>query len=89
LLLVADSTPTLLVAQVGLVGMIGVYGLIAYAAWRDRRTRPVYAFLVAASLTINLPEAFPLNVLLGLLLARSLAGEFIDEAALPPAAPPV
>ncbi len=71
-LFVADSTPTLLLAQVGLVGMVLVYGLIALAAVRDPEARPLYALFALASLVLNLPEAFPMNVVLGLLIARSL-----------------
>jgi len=71
-LFVADSTPTLLLAQTGLVGLVLVYGLIATAACRDIQARPLYVLLVLASLALNLPEAFPMSVILGLLLARSL-----------------
>src|SRR5438876_243897 len=36
------------------------------------QARPLYVLLVLASLALNLPEAFPMSVILGLLLARSL-----------------
>jgi hypothetical protein len=71
-LFVADSTPTLLLAQTGVLGLVAIYGLIATAAYRDAQARPLYAVLVFASLALNLPEAFPMSVILGLLLARSL-----------------
>jgi hypothetical protein len=67
----ADSTVTMLFVQLGLVGVIAFCGLLAWA-WRvDPGARPFYLVAAIASLTINLPEAFPLNVLLGLALARS------------------
>jgi hypothetical protein len=61
----------MLFVQLGLVGVLAFYGLLAWA-WRvDGGARPFYLVAAIASLTINLPEAFPLNVLLGLALARS------------------
>ena len=67
----ADSTVTMLLVQVGVLGVLAFYALLAWA-WRvDPPARPFYLVAAIASLTINLPEAFPLNVLLGLALARS------------------
>jgi len=87
-LFVADSTPTLLLAQTGLVGLVLVYGLIATAAYRDVQARPLYVLLVLASLALNLPEAFPMSVILGLLLARSLGPAApTGEAGLPVVGP--
>jgi hypothetical protein len=67
-----DSTPMALLHQVGIVGLMLFYLLIGYAARKDPPLRLPYLVLVIASMTINLTEFFPLNVILGLLLARSL-----------------
>jgi len=66
-----DSTITLMFAQLGWTGVLAFYLMIAWAMYRDRRMRSVYAVIVLCSLTINFIEVFPANFLLGLLLARS------------------
>ncbi|WP_040881877.1 hypothetical protein [Mariprofundus ferrooxydans] len=71
-LFTADSTPLALLAQVGIVGVIAFYLLLAYAAWRDAKAAPLYLAISIASLTTIVTELFPVNVILGLLLARSL-----------------
>ncbi len=67
----SDSTVHSLIGQIGLVGGAGFYALLAWAAWRDARARPLYAVIALASLAINIVELFPVNLLLGLLLAHS------------------
>jgi hypothetical protein len=66
---IADSTLTLLVEETGVVGL-GLYvTLLAWASWRDRPLRVFYAVVAISSLTINVPEVFPVNLMLGLALA--------------------
>jgi hypothetical protein len=67
-----DSTPMALLQQAGIIGLMLFYLLIGYAAWKDSPLRLPYLVLVMVSMTINLTEFFPMNVILGLLLARSL-----------------
>jgi hypothetical protein len=67
----ADSTITALLVQVGLVGVLAFYAMLAWAFRIDSAMRPFYLVAAVASLTISLPETFPLNLLLGLALARS------------------
>lgn len=73
----ADSTPMALLQEAGLIGLLAFYFLLAYAAWKDRTATVLYFIIALASLTINVMEFFPLNVLFGILLARSfsLSGE--------------
>lgn len=67
----ADSTVTMLLAQLGVVGVLAFYAMLAWAYRVDPAARPFYLIVAIASLTINVPETFPLNFLLGLALARS------------------
>ena len=67
----ADSTVTMLVAQVGIVGCLLFYAMLFSAGWRDAKSRAIYLVIGLASLTINIPEVYPINVLLGMLLAHS------------------
>jgi len=69
---IADATPMALIAQLGFVGLLSFYLLLAYAAARDPQALPFYLVAGIASLTTNLPELFPINMVLGMLLARSL-----------------
>ncbi len=69
----SNSTAQCLVSQIGVVGCVGFYALLAHGAWSDTRARPVYVVIGIASLTTNVIEFFPVNVLLGLLLAHSAA----------------
>jgi hypothetical protein len=68
----ADSTVTWLFMQLGLVGLAAFYAMLLWAFAKDRDARPFYLVVAVASLTINIPETFPLNFLLGLALARSI-----------------
>lgn len=68
---IADATPMALIAQVGISGLIAFYILLVYAAKRDPQAAPVYLLASVASLTTNVTELFPVNMLLGVLLAHS------------------
>lgn len=68
-----DSTIAALVWQIGLLGAALFYGLVGWAFWRDRATRLFYFMIVLTSLTQNVTELFPVNFLLGLALAHSVA----------------
>jgi len=68
----SDGMPVLLLLQGGLLSLAGFYGLLLWAWCRDPAARP---FLLAAglgSLTLNITELFPLNLLLALSLHHSL-----------------
>jgi hypothetical protein len=68
----SDSMLVLLLLQSGLVGLAAFYGLLLWA-WRcDPHARPFLLCLGLASLTLNITELFPLNLLLGLSLAGLL-----------------
>lgn len=70
---VADSTPLMLISQVGFIGLFLVYGLLFLAVRNDPQSRIFYVSIILASLTVNISELFPVNFILGLLLARSLS----------------
>ena len=70
---VADSTPLMLISQVGFIGLFLVYGLLFLAVRNDTQSRIFYVSIILASLTVNITELFPVNFILGLLLARSLS----------------
>jgi len=79
---IADSTPMALIAQIGLLGVVTFYLLLAYAARKDPVAAPFYLVVTVASLTTNLTELFPINIVLGIVLAHSLfiaEKERIDE----------
>ncbi len=62
----------MMLPQIGLVGTVLFYALLIRIARRDRRYRVVHVVLLLASVTNNLGEFFPVNFLLGLLIARAL-----------------
>lgn len=68
----ADSTALMMLPQIGLIGAVLFYALLIRIACRDRRYRVVHIVLLLASVTNNLGEFFPVNFLLGLLIARAL-----------------
>jgi hypothetical protein len=70
----SDSTLIALFIQTGLLGVATFYGLLAYAAARDPAARPFYLVVALCSLMHTLIELFPVNMLLGLVLARMLGG---------------
>jgi hypothetical protein len=74
----ADSTVIVLLTQLGILGIVAFYWLLGWAFWRDPIARPTYAVIALASLTINITEVFPVNFLLGLALAHSLAHSGLD-----------
>jgi hypothetical protein len=71
--LAADSMVTVLLLQLGLIGVILFYSILVWAYLRDAQARPVYLVVAISSLTININEVFPVNFLLGLVLARTLS----------------
>ncbi|MBT3879722.1 MAG: hypothetical protein HON76_14335 [Candidatus Scalindua sp.] len=81
---VADSTPLMLISQIGFVGLFMVYGLLFLAIRNDPQTRIFYFSFILASLTVNITELFPINFILGLLLARSFSivksNDYTDRA---------
>lgn len=70
---VADSTPLMLIAQVGLIGLFMIYGILFLAVRNDPQSRIFYVSIILASITVNITELFPVNFILGLLLARSFS----------------
>lgn len=72
---IADSTPLTLLVQIGVVGTCLFYGLLVAAAFRDRQLFPVYLILGAGSLTLNICELYPANLLMGFALAHSLMAD--------------
>ncbi len=69
---IADSMPLSVGLQLGWLGIFLLYLLLLRAAWRDRQAWGVYGVIFLASLTMNIQELFPVNFILGLLLARNL-----------------
>jgi len=67
-----DSTVTSLIVQIGILGTLLFYGSLLWAALHDPGARMFYVIIVLCSLTLNIPEVFPVNLLLGIVLARSL-----------------
>ncbi|MGQ0801660.1 MAG: hypothetical protein ACT4NL_16300 [Pseudomarimonas sp.] len=72
---VGDSMPAALFWQVGGVGVVLCYGLMLLAIWRSPQSRPVGIAMLVSSITLNLPEHFPLNLVLGLWLANAARAE--------------
>ncbi len=69
----AESMLTSMLTQLGLVGTLLFYGALAWAAARDHQARMFYAIVATCSLTLQITELFPVNFLLGLTLAHSVA----------------
>lgn len=78
---VGDSTPAALFWQVGLLGVALAYALFALALRADARTRPVGIALLICSLSVNITELFPVNLLLGFWLANAMRARGSDAAA--------
>ncbi len=68
-----DSTPLLLMIQVGFVGLLLFYGLLIKAMIHHKELRLMYLTIILCSLTINIIEIFPLNILVGLMLAGGIS----------------
>ena len=73
-LIPTDSTPLILILQTGLIGCLIFYGLIINAMCKDKDLWPAYLVFILCSFTTNLTEIFPLNILLGLMLAKTYNG---------------
>jgi hypothetical protein len=69
---ISDSTPLTLTAQLGLTGCILFYGILLLAGLRDRQNTGLFVVIGVASLTVSVTELYPVNLILGLGLARSL-----------------
>jgi hypothetical protein len=67
----ADSTITWLVVQLGWAGVLAFYLMLGWAFAMDAQARLFYITVALASLTMSIPELFPMNFLLGLALAHS------------------
>jgi hypothetical protein len=60
-----------MVIQIGLAGTLLFYAMLVWAALRDTLAWPFYCIVAVCTLTINVTELFPVNVLLALTLAHS------------------
>jgi hypothetical protein len=67
-----DSALTGLLIQVGVLGTVMFYAMLLWAGLRDPPARSFYWVVALCSLTINVTELFPVNVLLGIALACSI-----------------
>ena len=67
-----DSTPLLLIIQTGIIGCVLFYGLLVLALIKDKRMSSTYLTFILCSMSINIIEVFPLNIVLALLLSTSL-----------------
>lgn len=68
-----DSSLSLLLAQTGILGVAAYFTLLGLLFVRDARQRPFYLAVALSSLTTNLIEVFPLNLMLALSIASSLS----------------
>jgi hypothetical protein len=76
-----DSALTSLVIQIGLLGSVLFYAALFWAARRDPPARPFYCVVALCTLTINVGELFPVNVLMGIALAHSASQPWRSETA--------
>ena len=72
-----DSTPLTLLIQIGLIGFLAFYWIIFKAMIYDKDFRSIYLLVLLSSFSINILEIFPFNVILGLMIAKSLAAKQI------------
>lgn len=77
----SDGMPVLLLLQSGLIGFAAFYGLMLWAWLNDREARPFLLAVGLGSLTLNVVELFPLNLLLALSLHHSLINAGLEPAA--------
>jgi len=68
----ADSTITSLYAQIGVLGVLLFYAILYKAAHMDCSLRSFYLVLAISSITMNIMELFPVNLLFALAVAGSL-----------------
>ncbi|MGK2859767.1 MAG: hypothetical protein ACSLFQ_21425 [Thermoanaerobaculia bacterium] len=71
----ADSMPAMLLMGTGLLGLASFYALLVWAAIRDVAFRPFWIAVLLCTLTMKLPEIFPLSLFLASALARVFAGD--------------
>ena len=76
---VGDSMPATLFWQVGLVGLVLAYAACGVALQLNPSAQPIGVALVTASLAVNITELFPVNVILGLWLARAARGPDVPD----------
>jgi hypothetical protein len=62
----------LLLVQGGILAVAAFYGLLLRAMVQDRNSRPFLLSVLLCSLTLNVTELFPIDLLLALALCRSL-----------------
>jgi len=67
-----DSMVVLLLVQGGVLAVAAFYGLLGRGLMMDRRARPFLLSVLLCSLTLNVTELFPIDLLLALALCRSL-----------------
>jgi hypothetical protein len=68
----SDSMVVLLLVQGGILAVAAFYGLLLRAMVQDRNSRPFLLSVLLCSLTLNVTELFPIDLLLALALCRSL-----------------
>ena len=76
---VGDSMPAALFWQVGVVGLVLAYAACGVALQMNPSAQPIGFALVTASLAVNITELFPVNVILGLWLARAARGPDVPD----------
>ena len=62
----------LLLVQGGILAVAAFYGLLLRGLMMDRRARPFLLSVLLCSLTLNVTELFPIDLLLAVALCRSL-----------------
>jgi hypothetical protein len=67
----SDSTVAMLLRQTGLLGLALFYLGLVFAWHKDRIERPFLLAVLLSSLALSITEAFPVNAILGLALART------------------
>lgn len=67
-----DSMVVLLLVQGGILAVAAFYGLLVRGLMMDRRARPFLLSVLLCSLTLNVTELFPIDLLLAVALCRSL-----------------
>lgn len=61
----------ILIWQTGIVGAAFFYAIMLWGMIQDQRARVFYVLIMTASLATNVVEIFPVNLILGLLLANT------------------
>jgi len=68
----SDSMVVLLLVQGGILAVLAFYGLVVRAMVLDPGARPFLLSILLCSLTLNVTELFPVDLLLAVALCRSL-----------------